>query len=148
MTAVHTYRWLEENPCAESVGPELYRQAQKQTNKKHSVMSKQKRIMAKGKVMDVKREAKSGRKGFVRISDHSERPNVQTPDNDLQKIDNQDDVQKSVGQRKNLKKGEEVNFGQTVIRNLPQLQTVLQTIDSLDEQKKVGQRRKRSRRLM
>ena len=99
----------------------------KYTNKQTpSVMSKQKRIMAKGKVMDIKREAKSEKKGFVRISDHSDQPNVQTPDNDLQTTDNLDDVQKNISQRKNLKKGEEVDvvfgFRQTVIRNLPQLQ--------------------------
>ena len=76
--------------------------------------------------MDIKREAKSERKGFALISDHSEQPNVQTPDNDLQTTDNLDDVQKNISQRKNLKKGEEVDvvfgFRQTVIRNLPQLQ--------------------------
>ena len=77
--------------------------------------------------MEIKREEKSERKGFALISDRSDQPNVQTPDNDLQTTDNLDDVQKNIGQRKNLKKGkeeQEVDFGfrQTVIRNLPQLQ--------------------------
>ena len=71
------------------------KQASKQTRKqtsKYTVMSKQKRIMAKEKVVDVKRETKSERKGFGRKSDH----NVQVPDIamlDLQTVDNRD-VQK------------------------------------------------------
>ena len=101
-------------------------------------MSKPKRIMAKGKVMDIKRETKSDRKDFVRKSDHSavfvrksdhsavhNRSNVQTPDNmqDPQTTDNSDQ-EKTVGKRQNMKKVDPV-FGftrQTVIRNLPQLQ--------------------------
>ena len=90
-------------------------------------MSKPKRIMAKGKVMDIKRETKSDRKDFVRKSDHSavhNRSNVQTPDNmqDPQTTDNSDQ-EKTVGKRQNMKKVDPVfGFRQTVIRNLPQLQ--------------------------
>ena len=90
-------------------------------------MSKPKRIMAKGKVMDIKRETKSDRMVFVRKSDHSavhSRSNVQTPDNmhDLQTTDNSDQ-EKTVGKRQNMKKVDPVfGFRQTVIRNLPQLQ--------------------------
>ena len=103
-------------------------QASKQTNKqtrkqtrKYTVMSKQKRIMAKEKVVDVKREAKSERKGFGRRSDH----NVQVPDMlDLQNLQTVDNLQK---RKKNIgleKVDSTVVFGcrQTVIRNLPQLQ--------------------------
>ena len=90
-------------------------------------MSKPKRIMAKGKVMDIKRETKSDRKDFVRKSDNNavhSRSNVQTPDNmhDLQTTDNSDQ-EKTVGKRQNMKKVDPVfGFRQTVIRNLPQLQ--------------------------
>ena len=90
-------------------------------------MSKPKRIMAKGKVMDIKRETKSERKVFVRKSDNNDvhnRSNVQTPDNmhDLQTTDNSDQ-EKTVGKRQNMKKVDPVfGFRQTVIRNLPQLQ--------------------------
>ena len=87
--------------------------------------------------MDIKRETKSDRKGFVQKSDHSavfvrksdhsavhSRSNVQTPDNmhDLQTTDNSDQ-EKTVGKRQNMKKVDPVfGFRQTVIRNLPQLQ--------------------------
>ena len=90
-------------------------------------MSKPKRIMAKGKVMDIKRETKSERKVFVRKSDNNDvhnRSNVQTPDNmqDPQTTDNSDQ-EKTVGKRQNMKKVDPVfGFRQTVIRNLPQLQ--------------------------
>ena len=88
-------------------------------------MSKQKRIMAKEKVVDVKREAKSERKGFGRRSDH----NVQVPDiamldlQNLQTVDNRD-VQKRKTSTELAKVDSTVVFGcrQTVIRNLPQLQ--------------------------
>ena len=84
--------------------------------------------MAKGKVMDIKRETKSDRKVFVRKSDNTavqhNRSNVQSPDNvqDLQTQDNPE-VEKTVGNRQDMKKVDPV-FGcrQTVIRNLPQLQ--------------------------
>ena len=78
--------------------------------------------MAKEKVVDVKREAKSERKGFGRRSDH----NVQVPDIamlDLQTVDNRD-VQKRKTSTGLAKVDSTVVFGcrQTVIRNLPQLQ--------------------------
>ena len=95
-------------------------------------MSKQKQIMAKGKVVDVKRETKSERKSFGRRSDHNtaavvhDRPNVLAPDIamlDLQTVDNRD-VQKRKTSIGLAKVDSTVVFGcrQTVIRNLPQLQ--------------------------
>ena len=80
-------------------------------------------IMAKGKVMDIKRETKSDRKSDITAVQHN-RSNVQSPDNvqDLQTQDNPE-VEKTVGKRQDMKKVDPV-FGcrQTVIRNLPQLQ--------------------------
>ena len=85
--------------------------------------------MAKGKVMDIKRETKSDRKVSVRKSDitavQHNRSNVQSPDNvqDLQTQDNPE-VEKTVGKRQDIMKKFDPVFGcrQTVIRNLPQLQ--------------------------
>ena len=69
-------------------------------------------IMAKGRLMDIKREEKSVRKVVLGKSDNN---------SDMQTVDNLDAVQKKVDVRK---KREDSMFGfrQTVIRNLPQLQ--------------------------
>ena len=69
-------------------------------------------IMAKGRLMDIKREEKSVRKVVLGKSDNN---------SDVQTVDNLDAVQKKVDVRK---KREDSMFGfrQTVIRNLPQLQ--------------------------
>ena len=94
------HRWLEENPCAESVGPELYRQANKL-------------IMAKGRLMDIKREEKSVRKVVLGKSDNN---------SDMQTVDNLDAVQKKNDVRRKKEEDSIFGFRQTVIRNLPQLQ--------------------------
>ena len=69
-------------------------------------------IMAKGRLMEIKREEKSVRKVVLGKSDNN---------SDMQTVDNLDAVQKKVDVRK---KREDSMFGfrQTVIRNLPQLQ--------------------------
>ena len=68
--------------------------------------------MAKGRLMEIKREEKSVRKVVLGKSDNN---------SDMQTVDNLDAVQKKVDVRK---KREDSMFGfrQTVIRNLPQLQ--------------------------
>ena len=103
-------------------------------------------IMAKGKVMDIKRETKSDRKISVRKSDNNavqhNRSNVQSPDNvqDLQTQDNPE-VEKTVGKRLDMKKVDPV-FGcrQTVIRNLPQLQKLDNVAVSSEEMVSLFQR--------
>ena len=107
-------RWLEENPCAESVGPELYRQ-----ENKHGY-----NIRQKIKLMDVKRSAKTKRRSDHVLRDLSK---VQKHVLDLETPvkDKKDNLCVKVLRRK-LRKGKEgvdVTLGrQTVIRNLPQLQ--------------------------
>ena len=73
-------------------------------------------IMAKGRLMDIKREEKSVRKVVLGKSDNN---------SDVQTVDNLDAVQKKVDVKLvQRKKREDSMFGfrQTVIRNLPQLQ--------------------------
>ena len=79
-------------------------------------MRKQKGTMAKGKLMDIKRESKPDRNGFVEKSVVHKRPIAHTPDN-LQELQRTDNIEERVV--KNMKK---VQCRQTVIRNLPQLQ--------------------------
>ena len=82
-------------------------------------MSKQKGTMAKGKMLDIKRETQPDRKGFVQKSGVHNVNNVhKLPPNahDLQRTDT---VDQTVAKRQNTKK---IKCRQTVIRNLPQLQ--------------------------
>ena len=69
-------------------------------------------IMAKGRLMEIKREEKSARKVVLGESDNH---------GDMQTVDNLDAVQKKI-QRKKREVDSMFGFRQTVIRNLPQLQ--------------------------
>ena len=73
--------------------------------------------MAKGRLMDIKREEKSVRKVVLGKSDNN---------SDMQTVDNLDAVQKKIDVKLVQRKKREVDsmfgFRQTVIRNLPQLQ--------------------------
>ena len=69
-------------------------------------------IMAKGRLVDIKREEKSARKVVLGESDNH---------GDMQTVDNLDAVQKKI-QRKKREVDSMFGFRQTVIRNLPQLQ--------------------------
>ena len=114
-------RWLEENPCAESVGPELYRQENKQEYKKYLYV---KSIRQKIKLMDGKKSAKTKRRSDHVLRDLSK---VQKHVLDLETPvkDKKDNLCVKVLRRK-LRKGRagvDLTVGrQTVIRNLPQLQ--------------------------
>ena len=70
-------------------------------------------IMAKGRLMDIKREEKSVRKIVLGKSDNN---------SDMQTVDNLDAVQKKNDVRRKKEEDSMFGFRQTVIRNLPQLQ--------------------------